>query len=173
MMKIRDHREAIKFFVTKLGKRDIFLGYTWLWKHNPEIDWVNKQVNLTHCPEEACRPRERAVLTPEQGNQTPHNPDTAVSAEDDEDELEDVYVFTCEEENKIPQEIRRLLIRATHLKVSDITAVAPKNPKVELPEWILEYREVFELEGFQELPLRRPWDHAIDLKEGTGPWSRT
>ena len=41
-MKIWDHKESIKFFVTKLGKRDIFLGYTWLRKHNPEIDWINK-----------------------------------------------------------------------------------------------------------------------------------
>ena len=37
-MKIQDHKESIKFFVMKLGKRDIFLRYTWLWKHNPEID---------------------------------------------------------------------------------------------------------------------------------------
>ena len=42
MMKIQDHKESIKFFVTKLGKRDIFLRYTWLQKHNPEIDWINK-----------------------------------------------------------------------------------------------------------------------------------
>ena len=158
-MRIRDHHEHIKFYVTKLGKRDIFLGYTWLRKHNPEIDWVKKRVSLTHCPSEACGPRERAVSTPEQGNLRPHDPDTAVSATEergDEDEPRDVLS----------------LIRATGTKATDIAAASQKKSEP-LPEWVLDYKEVFEPDGFDELPPRRPWDHAIDLKEGTGPWTGT
>ena len=174
-MRIRSHKESIKFYVTKLGKRDIFLRYTWLQKHNPEIDWVNKRVNLTRCPSEVCGPRERTVSTPEQGNLRPHDPDTAVSKEDEDEEIQagDVYAFTRKAENQLPQEIRSLLIRATKTKVTEIAAAAHNNPKRELPEWILDYKEVFEPEGFNQLPPRRPWDHAIDLKEGTGPWTGT
>ena len=103
------------------------------------------------------------VSTLEQGNWRPHDLDTAVSTieEEDEDEeiqLEDVY--------------GSLLIRATRTKATKIAAATPKSSK-ELPEWVQDYREVFELEGFDQLPLRRPWDHTIDLKEGTSPWSRT
>ena len=47
VMKICDHKESIQFYVPKLGKMDIFLGYMWLRKHNPEIDWVTKWVSLT------------------------------------------------------------------------------------------------------------------------------
>ena len=158
-MRIRDHNEHIKFYVTKLGKRDIFLGYTWLRKHNPEINWVTKRVSLTRCPSEACGPRERAVSTPEQGNLMPHDPDTAVSANKER------------EEEHVPRDILAL-IRATGTKATDIAAASQKKTEP-LPEWVLDYKEVFEPGGFDELPPRRPWDHAIDLKEGTGPWTGT
>lgn len=50
VMKINDHVETIKLYVTKLGKMDFFLGYSWLQKHNPEIDWVTKRMSMTCCP---------------------------------------------------------------------------------------------------------------------------
>ena len=158
MMRICDHRESIKFYVTKLRKRDIFLGYTWLWKHNPEIDWVKKWVDLTCCPSEACGPKERTVSTPEQGNLRPDDPDTAISVEEREDEDE-------------PRDVLAL-IRATGTKATTIMAASQKKAEP-LPEWVSDYKEVFETDGFNELPPRRPWDHAIELKEGTGPWTGT
>ena len=39
-------------------------------------------------------------------------------------------------------------------------------------QWLHDYCEVFKVENFNELPPRRQWDHAIKLKEGTGPWNR-
>ena len=120
------------------------------------------------------------VSTLEQGNRKPHDLDTAVSAMEEKDEdkdkesqPEDVYTFTCEAKNQLPQEIRLLIIRATHTKATDITVAAHQSSKTELPEWVQDYKKVFELEGFQELLPRRPWDHVIDLKEGTGPWTGT
>ena len=35
-MRIWQHEESIQFYIMKLGKREIFLGYSWLIKHNPE-----------------------------------------------------------------------------------------------------------------------------------------
>ena len=40
-----------------------------------------------------------------------------------------------------------------------------------VPKWLHDYHEVFEVESFNELPPQRQWDHAIKLKEGTGPWN--
>ena len=92
---------------------------------------------------------------------------------DKESQPEDVYTFTCEAKNQLPQEIRLLIIRATHTKATDIAVAAHQSSKTELPEWVQDYKKVFELEGFQELLPRRPWDHVINLKEGTGPWTGT
>ena len=118
------------------------------------------------------------VLTPEQGNQKLHDPDTAISATEEKDKDEesqpgDVYMFTHEAKNQLLQEIRSLIIRATHTKVTDIMVATHQSSKTELPKWVQDYKEVFELEGFQELLPRRPWDHTINLKEGTRPWTRT
>ena len=33
------HREELRTKVTNLGKNSLILGYTWLKKHNPSIDW--------------------------------------------------------------------------------------------------------------------------------------
>jgi hypothetical protein len=37
------------------------------------------------------------------------------------------------------------------------------------PDYEKEFPKVFSEEEFRELPLRRKWDHAIELKEGHQP----
>ena len=36
--------------VTNLGKNSLILGYTWLKKHNPMIDWQTGTMKFSHCP---------------------------------------------------------------------------------------------------------------------------
>jgi len=49
---IGKHTEKLWCAITCLGKVPLILGHTWLRKHNPDIDWVTRQVNLTRCPPE-------------------------------------------------------------------------------------------------------------------------
>jgi len=42
------------FAVTGLGKQKLILGHSWLWKHNPEIDWVTGEVKMSRCPPQCC-----------------------------------------------------------------------------------------------------------------------
>ena len=44
------HCEKVTAEVTDLGKNQVILGYMWLKKHNPDIDWTNREVKMTHCP---------------------------------------------------------------------------------------------------------------------------
>ena len=44
------HCEKITAEIMDLGKNQVILGYTWLKKHNPDIDWTNREVKMTHCP---------------------------------------------------------------------------------------------------------------------------
>jgi hypothetical protein len=46
----KDHSKWVQFTVTGLGKQDAILGYTWLKEHNLEVDWVTKEVKMSHCP---------------------------------------------------------------------------------------------------------------------------
>jgi len=45
-MTIGDHQELIQLSVTNLGNHDLFLGYDWLQKHNPNINWKDSSINL-------------------------------------------------------------------------------------------------------------------------------
>ena len=193
-MRIRQHKESLRFYVTKLGKKEIFLSYTWLIKHNPKINWVSKRVELTQCPMSECGPverhenakrplgpvsPERAPMDPmvsmaEQGVWTPHNLQMVVREEVGDDKV--IYSLTQEAESTMPKDIRQLLIRATQMKATEIAVEEAKKRKSKsfeemVLEWLHDYREVFEVEQFNELPPRRQWDHVIELKEGTGPWS--
>ena len=53
-MKFQDHAEQTRFFVTTLGSHDVFLGHTWLQKHNPEINWETGEVEMSRCPKKTC-----------------------------------------------------------------------------------------------------------------------
>jgi len=45
-MTIGDHQELIQLSVTNLGNHNLFLGYDWLQKHNPTINWKDSSINL-------------------------------------------------------------------------------------------------------------------------------
>jgi len=48
-MTIGDHQELIQLSVTNLGNHDLFLGYDWLQKYNPSIDWRDSLISLKNC----------------------------------------------------------------------------------------------------------------------------
>jgi hypothetical protein len=50
----KGHTECIQLAVTRLGKQHVILGYSWLQKHNPEINWETKEVCMMRCPT-GCR----------------------------------------------------------------------------------------------------------------------
>ena len=115
-----------------------------------------------------------AVSMAEQGVRTPHDLQMAIREEVEDDET--IYSFTLEAESTMPKNIRQLLVRATQTKATEIAVEEAKKRKSKsfkemVPEWLHDYREVFKAEQFDELPPRRQWDHAIELKEGTRPWS--
>ena len=49
-VEINRHKEQINIAVTDLNDTDMFLGYDWLVKHNPEIDWNSGTMWFTRCP---------------------------------------------------------------------------------------------------------------------------
>jgi hypothetical protein len=50
VLRYKGHSERVQFAVTRLGKQKLILGYSWLRKHNPEIDWETRDVKMTRCP---------------------------------------------------------------------------------------------------------------------------
>ena len=49
-VEINRHKETLEAAVTDLDGMDMFLGYDWLIKHNPEVNWKNSTIKFTRCP---------------------------------------------------------------------------------------------------------------------------
>ena len=50
----KNHLERTAFAVSGLGKQKLILGHSWLWKHNPEINWITGEVKMSRCPPWCC-----------------------------------------------------------------------------------------------------------------------
>ena len=83
------------------------------------------------------------------------------------------------DEDEYPMaKLRCTIIHATTSKSTKI-ALSEQGKKKKwsfeemVPKWLHNYRPVFQNEGFEQLPPKRPWDHAIELVEGAKPWDNT
>ena len=54
------HREELRAKVTNLGKNSLILGYMWLRKHNPTIDWEKGTIKFNRCPRSCHMLQDRA-----------------------------------------------------------------------------------------------------------------
>ena len=52
MMSHKGHKEKATFEVCDLGKCPLIIGFTWLHKHNPDINWRAGNIEFTRCPSE-------------------------------------------------------------------------------------------------------------------------
>jgi len=61
-VEIGSHRTTQHLFVTNLGNKEMMIGYSYLYKHNPNIDWQKGQWEFTRCPDtcasKACKIRD-------------------------------------------------------------------------------------------------------------------
>ena len=46
-VKINRYKEYLKVAVTDLNRIDMFLEYSWLVKHNPEVNWKDRRIQFT------------------------------------------------------------------------------------------------------------------------------
>ncbi|SJL11766.1 uncharacterized protein ARMOST_15175 [Armillaria ostoyae] len=144
-MAIGDHVKRIDLAVTDLGPKDLYLGHDWLKRHNPVINWATGTVIFGRC-------------------QCVKNPFSLPDADPDDrwdEELEDgdtILAVNMEEE---------LIIRAVH-HANDLAAAAHADKPMKtfeemVPPNYCSFRDLFSKENFDELPERKPWDHAIEL----------
>ena len=176
IVRFKDHTERATFEVCELGKTNVILGDAWLHKHNPEIDWRTGEISMTRCPRE-CRvkknvqARERRARRLQEKNLEKDTP--TINAKQDEP-------FQPDKGDRL------FMVRL--LPKRDIYAVIPPSVSAQLtegarrsqlqalndsriPVWCQEFKQVFAKESFDQLPPRKPWDHAVELKPGSEPVS--
>jgi len=129
-----------------LGKTEIILEMPWLAAHNPEINWKTGEVKMTRCPP-LCG---------------------GVKSKEEEKKKRGKRVATLEEEKIVRWAIddkenweREEEIEKDHRKIKEM-----------VPRKFLKWRKVFGKVESKRMPMRKVWDHAIDLKETFKPQKR-
>ena len=62
IIEYQGHHEKVIAKVMDLEKNQVILGYTWLKKHNPDIDWTNREVKMTCCPRSCYLLQEKSIF---------------------------------------------------------------------------------------------------------------
>jgi hypothetical protein len=164
IMSYQGHQEKAVFEVCDLWKASLIIGYMWLCKHNPDINWKTGEVQMTHCPEECnvyLKRKRRLKREKENGKK---------------------YSVTMEEvpDEEMPNGERLIMIK--ELDEDSQEEVVHKihggqswdsNPRVidkpveELvPEQFHDFLLIFQKKELECMLLRKLWDHVIEMKLG-------
>src|ERR1700749_3632978 len=129
-----------------LGKLDLFLGHNWLQIHNPTVNWSKGKLELDKC-DKTCR--------------------TKIPSPEGEIFIDNVkldpgdWLFALDTQGWLAmRSIAQEIIEETN-KVETF--------EERVPEAYHQFKDVFDKDSFDELPERRPWDHAIELIPGSKP----
>ena len=157
--------------MTGLGKQRIILGFPWLHKHNPIIDW--KKGEITWKP---FKIDWRRLF--EKGKRIRETQQPKIEEVDDEDEGKNHTTTPMEEDGET------ILIEllegitwinktnvATELAIEENSKKAEKTDEELVPEEYHDYLDIFSEEKAHRFPEPRSWDHKIEMKEGFEPKS--
>jgi hypothetical protein len=165
--RINDRIMTEWFYVTALGDQNLILGLPWLEKHNPIIDWTEKTLEFRNSQEDKAKAFIWSLARKQEETMLIEDKDLVVwylkshRGPEPSDQLytpfEDIGQWNEEQPN--------ITIR----KYSPAQQMEQKyNAKQEesiLLTQYLPWKEVFEQKAAERFPGKRPWDHAIELRD--------
>jgi len=140
----KGHVERVRMDVCDLGKTEVILGMPWLQAHNPEIDWEKGEVKMMRCSPICGRYMGKKEMGPEIRKRRQGKKETQG------DEIERIRWAADKKEDWGREEE----IELDHRKVEAM-----------VPQRFYRWLKVFGKVESERMPMRKIWDHAIDLKE--------
>jgi hypothetical protein len=167
--KLGDQKFNKRFYVTGLGKQRIILGFPWLHKYNPIIDW--KMGEITFKPFQIDW---RHLM--EKGKQIRQEQQPKIEEVVDDEETKNRMTLPLKE-NKIGVYIKLLKtdvwIQKTNiamkLAIEENSKKMDKTDKQLVPAEYHKYLDIFSEEQAHRFSKSGPWDHKIEMKEGFEP----
>jgi len=139
----KGHVEQMQLDVCDLGRTEVILGMPWLAAHNPEIDWEKGEIKMTRCPllcgksNKVKKDKEKKeAMRRRQARRMEKEKAINWAADEKED-------WGKEEEMELD-----------HRKIE---GMVPKK----FHRWL----KVFGKVESERMPVRKVWDHVIDLKK--------
>ena len=143
-MYYKSHVERIRIDMCNSGRTDIILGMLRLQVHNPEIYWETGEVKMTRCPLLCGR-------------------NTKLEKEQKVKKRKRIVML---EEEKI---VRQAIDDKEDWRREEKVEVNYKKIKEMVPRKFLKQRKVFGKVKSERMPMRKIWDHIIDLKKTFKP----
>jgi hypothetical protein len=150
-----DKEKQMRFLITDLGLEDLILGYPWLAAFEPQFQWKDAVIDTKYLP---------IVIRSLDWRSLRIKPiishlDTSLNRIATEP-LSDV------EKDQIVQELTEQGHRSANISTQLAQNVQQYVKKVPIPPEYQRHQKVFSEEESHRFPPSRPWDHAIELKEG-------
>ena len=143
----RGHQKRMKFDVCSLGRMEVILGMPWLVAHNPEIDWEKGEVKITRCPP-WCGKNNRSKEAGERQERVTRKETRIV-------EEEKAISWAAGEKEDWGREEE---MEINHQKIETM-----------VPKRFYWWLKVFGKMESERMPVRKVWDHVIDVKEDFKP----
>ena len=138
-------QNKMRFLITDLGHKDLILGYPWLATFEPKFSWADGTIDVEYLPVIVKSLDWETRLTKATISWTMTEPVSIQEKTNIVEELEE-ECFTIS--TRLAQEAHQY------------------QQEVKIPEEYQRHSRVFSEEESHRFPPSRPWDHAIDLKEG-------
>jgi hypothetical protein len=160
-----------RFYVTGLGKQRIILGFSWLHKYNPIINWKKGEVTF-----KSFQIDWKCLM--EKGKQIQMEQQPKIEEVVDNEERKNWTTLPLKEEKlgvfigllETDVWIHKTNI-ATELAIEENSKKQDKMDEQLVPAEYHEYLDIFSEEKAHRFPESRPWDHKIEMKEGFEPKS--
>jgi hypothetical protein len=179
IMTYNNHTEKATFAVCDLGDKAGIIGHTWLHSHNPEINWKTGEVNFTRCPSK-CKVQVRKAKSGRKRVKKALGKLPLLHSEEAEPEDTEPEDIEMQSEWEDTDRVWVSFLHPQH-NVNATNTVSQKLAQQNKPDWekktfeeivpvqYHEHKAVFSKDSFDELPTKKPWDHAIELKPDFEP----
>ena len=179
----KNHLEGTTFAVSGLGKQKLILGYSWLWKHNPEIDWITGEVKMSRCPPPCClgcrdkvhqqhvaqkvESHWKDTCTAGSITEIDHNSDSSDQDSSDAppESLEDGDHILAT--GLLPLQKKSELLQPSPNNWQRLSKANSKAESPPIPEYLKKFTSVFSKKTFDILLEPKEWDHAIEIIPGS------
>lgn len=171
-LEIGSHKSKERMLVADLGNKKMILGYNFLKRHNPEIDWANGEWEFTRCPE-SCTPGARKnTVTQEEADELELPQDFSwddllddIGQSDPENPHINWLNLERPEDHELAEVVAEYSGKSNEgFDEDDDTETVNWKPLVPKAYW--EFGDVFSKNKSERMPIRKPYDHAIDFEEG-------
>ena len=168
-IEIGTHKHKQLLLVTDLGDEDMYIGYEFLYKHNPNINFATGEWEFTNCPKQC-------------------HSDKATHLRCLESDLDDILADNIEWEKAWisfldfvgnqdktnpfinwldldqPDECIQAAVLDDQFVKTDNTDEDTSQWKVQVPEWVHDFSNVFSKTKSERMPDRKEWDHPIEFE---------